>query len=228
MSYIKSKVSIVIACKNEGEGILKILGSVEKYSDDIIVVDGHSNDGTEEVVKKLGARFFLDNGKGRGDALKIGIKKAKNDVIVFFDADGSHEASDIPNLIKPILDGKADLVIGSRRTGGSFDVNVDWTGIVRSAGSDFLVAMVNHKFKTNLTDILYSFRAVKNSTAKKLKFKSDDFGLEQEMVVLCLKKRYKVLEIPSREKARAWGKSKLKTITGVKFIFSLLKLLYIP
>lgn len=227
MKYDKSKVSIIIGCKKEGEGIQKILQSISSYSDDIIVVDGHSNDGTREASEKFGARFFLDNKKGRGDALKIGINKAKDPVIVFFDADGSHEAKDIPEMVSLIVNNKADLVIGSRRTGGSFDVNVSITGIVRSAGCDFLVALVNHRFKSNLTDILYSFRAIKTSTARKLKFKSDDFGIEQEMVVSCLKNGYKVAEVPSREKARGWGKSKLKTITGVRFIYSLLRQLYL-
>ena len=222
----KTKVSIIIACKNEGEGIKKVLESVRKYSSDIIVVDGHSGDGTEEMVRGFGARFFLDNKKGRGDALKIGIKKAKKDVVLFFDADGSHDEKDIPNFVRPILEKKADLVIGSRRTGGSADIIVNLTGIVRSAGCDFLVAMVNHKFKTNLTDILYSFRAIRASTVKKIALHSDDFGIEQEMVVSCLKLGYVVKEIPSREKARGWGKSKLRTITGIKFIFSLVNQLY--
>ncbi len=226
MSYNKSKVSIVIACKNEGEGIGRILKSVKKYSDDIIVVDAHSNDGTREKTIEFGGRFFLDNKKGRGDALKIGIKKAKKEVLVFFDADGSHEEKDIPKFVSPILREEADLVIGSRRTGGSSDLTVNLTGIIRSAGCDFLVAMVNHKFKTHLTDILYSFRAIKTETARKLHFKSNDFGIEQEMVVTCLQKGYKVKEIPSRERARAWGKSKLRTITGIKFIYCLVKQLY--
>lgn len=227
MPYDRSKVSIIIACKNEGEGIKRILDSVKKYSNDIIVVDGYSNDGTEGKVRKFGARFFLDNKKGRGDALKIGIKNAKGDVLVFFDADGSHDENDIPNFVNPILKKQSDLVIGSRRTGGSFDLNVNFTGIIRSAGSDFLVSLVNHRFKTSLTDILYSFRAIRALTAKKLSFKSNDFGIEQEMVVACLKNGYRVLEIPSQERTRGWGKSKLRTLTGVKFIFSLLKQLYL-
>ena len=226
MSYDKSKVSVIIACKNEGEGIKKILESVKKYSNDIIVVDGHSNDGTEEIVKKFKASFFLDNKKGRGDAIKIGIKKAKGDTLVFFDADGSHDEKDIPNLVGPILKKEADLVVGSRRTGGSFDVNINLTGIIRSAGCDFLVSLVNHKFKTSLTDILYSFRAIKAATARKLNFKSNDFCIEQEVVISCLKNGYKVEEIPSREKSRGWGKSKLHTLMGIKFILLILKALY--
>ena|SRR3989344_132672 len=226
MSYPKSKVSIVIACKNEGEGIAQILKSIKKYSEDIIVVDGHSNDGTREAAKNFGVRFFLDNKKGRGDALKIGIRKAKKDIIVFFDADGSHNSQDIPKFVFPIIKNEADLVIGSRRTGGSSDLTINLVGIIRSAGCDFLVAMVNHKFKTHLTDILYSFRAIKTETAKSLHFKSNDFGIEQEMVVSCLRSGFIVKEIPSREKARGWGKSKLRTITGIKFIYSLIKQLY--
>ena len=227
MFYDRSKVSIIIACKNEGEGIKKILQSVKEYSSDIIVVDGHSNDGTEEKAKNSGASFYLDNKKGRGDALKIGIKQAKNELLVFFDADGSHDERDIPSLVSPIFKKEADLVMGSRRTGGSFDVNVNLTGIIRSAGCDFLVSLVNSKFNTSLTDILYSFRAIRTKTAKKLNFKSNDFGIEQEMVVACLKKGYKVKEIPSREKARGWGKSKLHTLTGIKFLAVLLKDLYL-
>lgn len=192
----------------------------------MIVVDGNSNDGTKEIATKLGARFFLDHKKGRGDALKIGIQKAKGEVIVFFDADGSHEAKDIPLLVSTLHSEKADLVLASRRTGGSFDVNVNLTGIIRSAGCDLLVSLVNHKFGTKLTDILYSFRAIRTSTARKLKFQSDDFGIEQEMVAKCLKRSCKVVEIPSREKARGWGESKLHTITGVKFLFTLLTELY--
>lgn len=227
MPYDKTKVSILIASKNEGEGIEKILKSVKRYSDDIIVIDGHSNDGTEEIVWREGARFFLDNKKGRGDAVKIGIEKAKGEVLVLFDADGSHDEKDIPKFVEPILAKKADLVIGSRRTGGSFDVNVNLTGIIRSAGCDFLVSLVNRKFKTNLTDLLYSFRAIRKSTAKAIKIKSNDFGIEQETVVSCLKRKYKVIEIPSREKARGWGSSKLHTLTGIKFVFSLIQQLYL-
>lgn len=226
MKYDTSRVSIIIGCRNEGAGIERILSSIKKYSNDILVVDGHSHDGTKEAAKKFGARFFLDNKKGRGDALKIGIAKAKGDILVFFDADGSHEADDIPKIVAELLKQNADLVVGSRRTGGSFDVNTNFTGVIRSAGCDFLVALVNQKFKTRLTDILYSFRAMKKSTAGSIKYRSDDFGIEQEMVVSCLKKGYKVAEIPSREYARGWGESKLHTLTGIKFIVEIVRDLY--
>lgn len=217
------KISVVVLTKNEGLGIQKILKSLTPYSEDILVVDGHSTDQTKKLVQKAHCRFFLDHGLGRGDGLRLGITKAKNDVILFFDADGSHEVEDIPKLVEPILKGKVDMVIGSRRTGGSFDINPGFAGVFRSFGSDLLVAILNYRFKTKLTDILYSFRAIRKSIVPKLNLNSNGFTIEQEMVIKCLKYHFRILEIPSREKARAWGKSKLKTITGIKFIFHLLK-----
>lgn len=226
MRYDKSKLTTIILTKNEGEGIERIIRSLKPYCEEIIVVDGHSKDNTRTVAEKLGCRFFLDHGLGRGDGVRLGLSKAKSKAILLFDADGSHEAKDIPHLVDPILKDKADLVIASRRTGGSFDINVGFAGVIRSAGADFLTALVNRRFKTNLTDVLYSLRAIRASIVPKLGLKSNGFTIEQEMVTKCLKKNFRVLEIPSREKARGWGRSKLNTITGIKFIFHLLKECY--
>lgn len=226
MRYDKNKVSIVIPCKDEAGGLREILVSVKPYSDDIIVLDGHSKDNTKEIVLKEKARYFLDSGKGRGEAVRMGFKKAENQYIVVFDADGSHNEKDIPKLLVPLFTNKADIVIGSRRKGGSLDLNMDFWGIVRSGGSDFLAYLVNKRFNTEFSDILYSFRAVKKSAIKTLHLKANGFELEQELVAKGLKKKLKIVEIPTRENARKWGKSKLRTITGIKFIFHLLNELY--
>ncbi len=226
MKTIPAKVTIIIPTKNEAEGLRQIIQSVRKYADEIIVVDGHSKDATKKIAQQEKVVYLLDHGVGRGDAVRMAIKRAHNELIVFFDADGSHEAKDIPDVIKPLMQNKADMVICSRRTGGSFDMDMNFTGLIRSVGSDILVAIVNHAYKTKLTDILYSFRAVKKSTALSLGLTANDFCIEQEMVVMCLKKGFRLLEIPSREKARAWGVSKLNTLTGIKFIFHLFGKIY--
>ena len=214
-------ISIIIPAKNEGEGIGRVLESVKPYGDEIIVIDGHSTDNTREIVENFGARYVLDNNKGRGDAVRIGIGEAKNDILVFFDADGSHEPKDIPKLLQPLNEGEADLVIGSRRTGGSLDVIINFTGIIRAAGCDFITMIINHRWKANLTDVLYSFRAIKKEVARDLNLKANDFDIEQEMVIECLKRRYRIKEIPSREYARAWGRSKLATYKGLKLLWHL-------
>lgn len=223
MNYDKNKLTIVIPTKDEGEGIEKVIRSIRPYAGEVIVVDGHSKDKTRDIALRLGCRFFLDHGLGRGDGVRLGLAKAKGEVVLLFDADGSHETKDIPLFVKPIFGGKTDLVIGSRRTGGSFDINPGFSGVLRSAGADLLAAILNYRFKTRFTDILYSFRAIRKSIVSKLDLKSDDFTTEQEMVIKALKKNYRILEIPTRERARAWGQSKLKTLTGIKFIFHLLK-----
>lgn len=219
-------VSIIIPTKDEGEGLQRILDSVKGVGQEILVVDGHSKDDTRAIAERNGAIYLLDHGLGRGDAVRMGIEAAKGDILLFFDADGSHEANDIPALLAPLLADTADMVITSRRLGGSYDLDMSFMGIVRSAGSDFLAVLLNHRFKTNYSDILYSFRAMKKTTAVGLDLRANDFCIEQEMVAKCLRRGFRLMEIPSREKARGWGKSKLKTIMGVKFIFELLRVLY--
>ena len=215
-------ISIVILAKNEGTGIARIIKSVRPYTNDVLVVDGHSTDNTKQIVRQLGVRFYLDNKRGKGDAMRIGVAKVKHDVIIFFDADGSHNKNDIPAMAHLLLSRKADFVMGSRRTGGSFDLSMSITGIIRSAGSDFLVMLINNRFRTQLTDVLYSFRGIRKSVFLKLNLREDGFGIEQEMVIQSLKKGYKVAEIPSRESARGWGVSKLRTIEGFRFLAKIL------
>jgi glycosyltransferase involved in cell wall biosynthesis len=113
----KPKVSIIIPTKNEAEGLARVIESVQKHVNEIIIVDAASHDGTREIAEKYGAKFFLDHGRGKGDAIRIGIKKVSGDIIIIFDADGSPEPKDIPILIKALVENKADLVIASRRTG---------------------------------------------------------------------------------------------------------------
>jgi dolichol-phosphate mannosyltransferase len=224
MPYLhKSSVIIVVPAKNEGAGIGKILRILKKYSDDVIVVDGHSQDNTEAVTKRIGGRFYLDNGKGKGDAMKVGVSYAKRDIVIFFDADGSHDPEGIPVMARLLMSRKADFVMGSRRTGGSFDISMSLTGIIRSAGCDFLVMLINNRFRTQLTDVLYSFRGIRKPVFQKLNLRENGFGIEQEMVIQSLKKGYKVAEIPSRERARGWGVSKLRTIAGFQFLIMILK-----
>ena len=211
----KYSVTIVIPAKNEGEGLRSIIRSVRKYADECIVVDGHSLDMTQKIAKEEGIRYLLDHGSGRGDGVRMGLAAARGSVAVLFDADGSHESRDIPRILKPIQSGVADLVIGSRRTGGSFDRAMDLDSLIRSLGSDILTMMVNKKFDTALTDILYSFRAIRTASVPLLRLRSNGFTIEQEMVVSALQSGLRISEIPSREKARGWGKTKLKTIAGL-------------
>ncbi|MCP4649298.1 MAG: glycosyltransferase [PVC group bacterium] len=221
-------VSIIIPAKNEGEGITRILESIKGYANEIIVVDGHSQDGTKEKVEKFGAKFILDNKKGRGDAVRVAIKAASEDIILFFDADGSHDDKDVLSVLKPLQEGKADMVTCSRRKGGSLDIKMDFPGFIRMVGCDMLAMLINLRWKSDLSDVLYSFRAIKREVILDLNLKADKFYIEQEMIVKALKKKYKIIEIPSREFARGWGNSKLSTFEGIEFFLHFIREALLP
>lgn len=214
---------VIIPAKNEGGNIGKILENLMKITKNILVVDGHSTDDTVSVVKKKGVRLVYDNKKSKGDALQVGASETTEDIIVFMDADGSHEASDIPKLVKLIMEDQADLVIGSRILGGSDELHGTFNKFFRITGTNFLAVLVNKKWKTELSDIENGFRAIKRAVFHNLDLKSKGFTIEQEMVLKCLKKNYRVVEIASHEYARKSGFSKLKVRQGFLFLLHFFK-----
>ena len=112
------KISIVIPTRNEEGMIKEIIDGCRPYADELMVVDGHSTDKTREIAEAAGVKVILDNGKGKGAALRYAATVVTGDIIVFIDADGSHDPRDIPRLVEPIMKGEADHVSGSRLIGG--------------------------------------------------------------------------------------------------------------
>src|SRR5262249_31465122 len=111
--------SLVVPALNEEQTIGGVLEGLQGLTDDLIIVDGRSRDRTCEIARSFGARVIHDNGRGKGDAVRVGLHAARHAIVVFIDADGSHEPKEIPHLVAPIAEGRADLVIGSRMLGGS-------------------------------------------------------------------------------------------------------------
>jgi glycosyltransferase involved in cell wall biosynthesis len=220
-------ITIIIPAKDEGSGIERIINSIKSYSDDVIVVDANSKDGTKEVCEKLGATYLIDDGRGKGAAMAIGVLKAKHEDILFYDADGSHDERDVPEFIRLLKETDVDMITASRRTGGSFDVDLSFGGLIRSTGCDFLTLLVNTRYGSKLTDVLFSFRAIRKSKWAALELKQPGFGIEQEMVMNALERKFKLVEIPSREKMRGWGVSKLSTSQGLYFIWMIVRR-YLP
>ena len=118
-----SRVTVVIPAKDEEGLIAEIVDAVKPYADEVLVVDGHSRDRTRDIAIARGARVVLDRGKGKGEALRLALDEAACDIVVFIDADGSHEPKDIPTMVAPILAGQADMVVGSRGKGGSDELH---------------------------------------------------------------------------------------------------------
>lgn len=219
----RKKITVVIPAKNEAEGIAGLLKKIKPHCDEMLVVDGHSTDDTRELAEKAGARVILDNKKGKGGGLRIGIKEARGDIIVFIDADGSHDPDDIPKLVAPIINDGLDMVIGSRNQGGSDEFKMDFENLIRQVGSDLATTAVNYRWGVDLTDIQNGFRAAKTEMLRDLHLTANDFDIEEEMVMKALKKKYKISEIASHESARKWGSSKLSTLKAWKFLVRLVR-----
>jgi dolichol-phosphate mannosyltransferase len=218
------KTTLIICAKNEEATLASVIKKANKYVDEVLVIDGHSNDKSRQIARNLGCKVFLDNGKGKGAAVRLGIKKAKGEIIVFIDADGSHESKDIPKLIKTIRERKADLVIASRGKGGSDELHGDFEKLIRLIGSTIITLVINQRFGIKLTDSQNGFRAIKREAAQSLDLKENITTIEQEMIIKALKKGYRICEIPGHEYARKKGKSHINLLTmGPRYVWCLAK-----
>jgi dolichol-phosphate mannosyltransferase len=203
------RISVVIPTRDEEGLIGEIVDAVRQYADEILVVDGHSRDRTREIAAEHGARVVLDHGKGKGEALRMAFDEARGDIIVFIDADGSHDPKDIPAMVAPIIAGRADMVVGSRGKGGSDELHGDVGQFIRYIGSQLIMLAINYRWNVRLTDSQNGYRAIRKDVGKQLGLTSNLTTIEQEMLMKALKKGFRVSEIASHEYERKWGTSKV-------------------
>lgn len=204
------KISVVIPAKNEAVTIGDIIERSKKYADELLVIDGHSTDATRAVAERLGARVILDDRKGKGAAIRLAIREVTGEVIVFIDADGSHDPDDIPRLVEPIARGVCEHVTGSRMTGGSDELHGDIGKFIRMWGSDVITLGINYRFNVRLTDSQNGFRAIRTDVARQIGLTENITTIEQEMIMKTLKRGYRIKEVPAHEYARKAGESKVK------------------
>ena len=204
-----SRVTVVIPAKDEEGLIGEITDAVAPYADEILVVDGHSKDRTRDIAAAHGARVILDRGRGKGEALRLSFTEATGDILVFIDADGSHDPTDIPKLVAPIQRGEADLVIASRGKGGSDELHGTLEQFIRYFGSQVIMLAINYRWNVRLTDSQNGFRAIRRDVATQLGLTSNLTTIEQEMLMKALKKGVRVTEVASHEYERRWGTSKV-------------------
>lgn len=222
-----SGVSIVIPTKNEEGSIGEVIDKVKKYSDDILIVDGHSADRTVEIASARGIKVIVDNNKGKGDAIRKIIKEINGQIVIFIDGDGSHEPDDIPQLVFPIVNREADMVVGSRYKGGTDDIKNNFDFFLRATGSNIITALINMKWHILLTDTQNGFRAITKEALCNLGLIEHSTTIEQEMVMKALKKGYRIKEIPSHEYPRQYGISSIVlSRVWYKYIWCLIKNLF--
>ena len=202
-------VTVAIPTMNEEATIGDVVREVSPFADEVLVVDGHSTDRTREIAEAAGARAVLDPGKGKGAALRYALEVARTDVVVFIDADGSHEASDIPRLVAPLRAGEADMVVGCRMTGGSDELHGDLFKFTRLIGSEIITMMINYRWNVRLTDVQNGFRAIRRDVGLALRMRENRFAIEEEMVMKALQRRYRIVNVSSHEYKRRHGVSRI-------------------
>ena len=200
---------LVIPTLNEEATIADVVSSVLPFVDEVLVVDGHSTDATRELAEKAGARAVLDPRKGKGAALRHSLTDSTAVIVVFLDADGSHEATDVPKLLAPLQAGEADLVVGCRMTGGSDELHGDLFKFTRLIGSEIITMMINYRWRVRLTDVQNGYRAILRDVGLALGMREDRFAIEEEMVMKALQKKYRVVNVSSHEYKRRHGESRI-------------------
>lgn len=200
-SVKNKKLSIVMPVYNEKALIIEVLKKVRKLKIDnvdieLIVVDDYSTDGTRDILKKQGKKYidkilYHDVNQGKGGALKTGFKETTGDVIIVQDADFEYDPMEIPNVVKPIFDGKADVCYGSRFLNG------DSKGyITNQLANKILTKLSNLMTGLNVTDMETCYKAFKSEIIKSIDIKEKRFGFEPEITAKLSKKKIKLVEVP--------------------------------
>ena len=221
------KLSIVIPIYNERETLETLIAKVNAvdYDKEILLIDDFSSDGTREVLKRYENKenfqvLYHDHNQGKGAALRTGFSNVNGDIIIIQDADLEYNPADYGTLIEPILDGRADVVYGSRFLGGPHRVLFFW----HSIGNMVLTTFSNMLTNINLTDMETGYKVFTKKVNDTLTFKCDRFGFEPEFTAKVAKNNFRIYEVPISYNGREYSEGKKITWKdGVAAIWYIIK-----
>ncbi len=210
-----TKLSIVIPVFNERDTIVSIVKAVEsvplrEVEKEIVIVDDHSTDGTRDRLKMElddGQRrvIYHERNLGKGAALRTGFSAASGDIVLVQDADLEYNPEEYPKLLKPILDGKADVVYGSRFVGSEEKrVLFFW----HSMGNKFLTMLSNMFTNLNLTDMETGYKVFRRQILEKITVEENRFGFEPEITAKVSKLRCRIYEVGISYSGRTYEEGK--------------------
>lgn len=216
------RVSVVIPTMNEALNLPHVLATLPTNLFEVILVDGHSTDGTVDVARRLRPDVCVvaQTGRGKGNALLCGFQACRGDVIVMFDADGSADPAEIPFFVAALTAG-ADFAKGSRRAvgGGSADFTFG-----RRLGNRLLSLMVNRLYGTRYTDLCYGYNAFWARCLPAMSIDCDGFEVETLINIRVARAGLRITEVPSFERERLHGESKLRiTRDGIRILRTIVR-----
>jgi glycosyltransferase involved in cell wall biosynthesis len=221
------KISVVIPVYNEMHTIRKILGRVQDTNrvDEILVVDDGSTDGTRALLKELAGsdsiRVILhEKNQGKGAAVMTGVRQASGDVIIIQDADLEYDPRDYPALLKPIEEGLADVVYGSRFLGAARRPVMFWHMIANK----LLTLMTNLLYNNILTDMETGYKVFRRQVVSNLQIHARRFDFEPEFTAKILKSKARIFEVPITFNPRDYSEGKkIKFKDAIAAVWTLVK-----
>ena len=227
------KISVIIPCYNEEHTILKVIKSVHeslnRYEYEIILVDDGSTDNTKVLLDEYSRRdekvevIYHDINSGKGASLRTGFNAAIGDVVIIQDADLEYDPSEYSKLFKPIQDGKADVVYGSRfKSGDAMRVFYFWNKM----GNLFLTGFSNMLTNLNLTDIETCYKVFRKEVLDQITIEENRFGFEPEITakISKIRPRIRIYEVGISYYGRTYEEGKKITwIDGFRALYVILK-----
>jgi glycosyltransferase involved in cell wall biosynthesis len=222
------RVSVIIPTRNEAEAIGRVIADIPAdLVTEVIVVDNNSTDGTTEIAACAGARVINESRRGYGQACLTGIANADApDVVVFLDGDYSDRPAELPILLAPIAEGRADIAIGSRLAGARIPGALPWHA---GFGNRLAAGLITKLFGIKITD-LGPFRAARADVLRAVELEETTYGWAVELILKGATQGFRIVEVPVSYYPRI-GKSKISgtlrgTVGAAWFILSRIALYY--
>ena len=220
------KTAVLIPCYNEEITIEKVIKDFKKELPDaeIYVYNNNSKDKTAEIAEKNGAIVRHEYRQGKGNVVRSMFREIDADIYVMVDGDDTYPAEEVHKLIKPVVDGEADMVIGDRLTNGTYQK--ENKRHFHEFGNNLVKKSINVAFKTDLKDIMTGYRVFNKLFVKTMPVMSTKFDIETEMSLHALDKKFIIKEIPIVYRDRPEGSSsKLNTVNdGIKVLKTIIKM----